>query len=71
MWTEQGVRTTLPDVEVLIGKQIRRGRVIGRMNPWATVTVDNQGTLHRGNTSWHYWHFSWSPSPAVSTRARR
>lgn len=58
MWTPAKVKAELPDVSIQVGRKVCRGRVTGRLNPVATVTV----TEHRcgyGYPPWHDWHFSW------------
>ena len=38
MHTIQSIKKTLPDVKVKIGKQVFHAMVVGRNNPFATVT---------------------------------
>ena len=49
MWTAKQVRDQLPNVVVRIGKKVVTGRVSGRLNAFATVSVTNEGTLHSGS----------------------
>jgi hypothetical protein len=59
MWTPEKVRKELPQVQVRVNGNILPGRVTGRLNEVATVTVDNHGTLHSGNKPWYDFHFAW------------
>jgi hypothetical protein len=59
MWTPERVRKELPQVQVLVNGKILPGRTSGRLNQFATVTVDNHGTLHRGNRPWYDFSYAW------------
>lgn len=57
MWTVEQVKRELPGVTVKIGKNLVPGRLSGRLNRFATVTVTN--TVMGGQTPWRDWHFAW------------
>lgn len=59
-WNAKLVKELLPNVEVKIGNKLHTGRVTGRANKYATVTVQNEGTLHSGTVPWVDFHFSWT-----------
>lgn len=46
-WTAARVREELPDVQVKIGRKVVQGRVSGRLNQFATVSVTNGSTSKR------------------------
>lgn len=58
MWTIEAVKRDLPNVLIKIGRKVATGRVSGRLNRFATVTVDNC-FRHGSNPPWMDFHFSW------------
>ncbi len=60
MWTVEGVKRELPNVLVKIGKKTVTGRISGRLNQFATVSVTNTGTLHSGSQVFLDWQVSWA-----------
>lgn len=70
MLTVAQVKEQLPQVPVRIngkGKTLW-ARVTGRKNKFATVTVQNEETLHRGNVPWSDNEFAWETvTNAVNT----
>lgn len=52
-------KAELPPVKVQLPGGVVWGRTSGRLNKFASVTVDEQGTLHRGNRPWYDFQFSW------------
>ena len=48
-WTVQRVKEELPEVDVLLNGHVCHGKVLGRMNQFATV--------HFGN--WLYFEWAW------------
>lgn len=66
--TIEQVKRELPNVKVRIGRKVATGRVSGRLNKFATVSVTNEGTLHRNTPIWMDWQFSWEAiAHAVTT----
>lgn len=59
MWTVAKVKHELPHVAIRISRRIVTGRTSGRLNPFCTVTVWNEGTLHCASILYKDWHFSW------------
>ena len=59
MWTASKVRAVLPGVLVKIGKKVVKGRLSGRLNDFATVSVTNEGTLHSGSQLFWDEQFAW------------
>ncbi len=59
MWTIKTVKECLPDVPVKIGKKIVQGRIRGRLNKFASVSVTNTGTLHSGSDLWVDREVAW------------
>jgi hypothetical protein len=61
VWTVAMVKEKLPDVRVKVGKKIVVGRVTGRLNAFATVTIQLEAgeRLHRGNRPWADAAFAW------------
>lgn len=59
IWTAERVKRDLPSVQVKIGRKVMSGRLSGRLNQFATVTVNNEGTLHAGNLPWMDVQASW------------
>lgn len=58
-WTVESVKRLLPSVRVHTGKRkFATGRVSGRLNRFATVTVDNC-FRHGSNDPWMDFEFSW------------
>lgn len=63
-WSASKVRSMLPSVEVQFGKARLMGRVTGRANRLATVTVDYIGNpgwkrLTPGTDPWRDFHYTW------------
>jgi hypothetical protein len=58
-WTAASVRRELPAIGVKIGKKTVTGRISGRLNQFATVSVTNMGTLHSGSQVFADWQVSW------------
>lgn len=58
-WTEKSVKELLPAVTVKVGRNIVPGRVSGRLNAFATVSVKNQGTLHNRSYIYGDWQVAW------------
>ena len=59
MWTVASVKRELPNVNVKIGKKVVSGRLSGRLNEFATVSVTNEGTLHSGSQVFADWKVAW------------
>ena len=63
-WTQDRVKAELPNVRVVIGKRELIGRVSGRRNQCATVTVDyitnGKPTEHLRGAPWVDFHTSWA-----------
>ena len=58
MWTAKSVKDQLPSVAVKIGKRILPGRLSGRLNQFATVTVDIE-VIHPAGQVWIDYHVAW------------
>ena len=59
-WTIATVKRDLPSVSIRIVKgKIVTGRVSGRLNQFATVSVPNTGTLHSNSIIFADGQFSW------------
>lgn len=50
----------LPPVRVRVNGQVVWGRTSGRKNRFCTVSVTNEGRLHRGSVLFGDWHFAWA-----------
>ena len=63
---EKQVKQALPSVPIRINNkgETLYARLSGRLNKTATVTVINEGTLHKSSYIWIEQHFSWQ---AVTT----
>lgn len=61
MWTVAKVKAELPRVPVKVGRKQYAGRVSGRLNRFATVTISHieHGTGYLRGEPWHDWQFSW------------
>jgi len=58
MWTIETVKRDLPNVAVDIGEDVVTGRLSGRMNDFATVTIFD--CFRNGsNRQWSDYQFSW------------
>lgn len=58
------VKQDLPRVKVQIGRKVYLGRVSGRKNPFATVSVsyienETRVNVHLRGVAWQDWQFSW------------
>lgn len=58
-WDVEKVKAELPNVKVKIGNQIHTGRVSGRLNKFATVSVTNLGTLHAKSRVFADFQVAW------------
>ncbi len=58
-WTVAAIKEQLPNIKVRIGKKVVTGRISGRQRQFATVSVTNTGTLHRGNQIWIDREVAW------------
>lgn len=59
IWTVDHVKEELPYVRVRLGATIVQGKVSGRRNPFATVSIRNTGTLHSESQLWVNIEYSW------------
>jgi len=51
-WTIDLVKSELPNVDVLIGKNRYQARVCGRLNPFATLAVDTDDHKADYSVAW-------------------
>ena len=58
-WTAALVREKLPTVRVKYGNKIFDGRVTGRLNQFATVTIYAELGPHLRGTPWMDFHVAW------------
>lgn len=73
VWTIDSVKKELPIVPVILGKHEFLGKISGRKNQFATVTINYPvgERLYPNSPPWIHYHFSWQTIVDVLNNGRK